>query len=222
MKKMKQTQKVRLSVDLAMIILLPLQMAYSLIGEEIHEYLGSVMFILFILHHLFNRAWWRNLFKGRYTPVRSLSTAVNLLLVLFMIMQPLCGIVMSRYAFSSLNLEGITSYARTVHLLAAYWGYVLMSFHVGLHGKMLLGRVNASKASKASILAPRGAAMCLSAYGVYAFIRRGFAGYMFGKTQFVFFDFSEPFICFLSDYIAIMFLSASAGYYLSRLLQVRK
>ena len=39
-----------------MIILLPLLMAYSLIGETAHEWLGLFMFLLFILHHSMNPA----------------------------------------------------------------------------------------------------------------------------------------------------------------------
>ena len=37
-----------------MLILLPLLMAYSLIGESIHEWLGITMFAVFILHHIIN------------------------------------------------------------------------------------------------------------------------------------------------------------------------
>lgn len=52
---------------------------------------------------------------------------------------------------------------------------------------------------------------CISAYGCAAFIKRGFPGYMSGRTAFAFFDFSEPRIFFFMDYIAIMILSMVAG-----------
>lgn len=54
-------------VDAAMLLLLPLLMACSLIGEAFHEAAGTLMLVLFLLHHWMNRAWWKNLFKGRYS-----------------------------------------------------------------------------------------------------------------------------------------------------------
>ena len=90
---MKQT--VKMSVDFLMLLLLNLLMAYSLVGEEAHEYIGVSMFSLFLIHHFLNRAWWKNLFKGRYTAKRVLGTAVNLLLTVVMIMLPISGMMMS-------------------------------------------------------------------------------------------------------------------------------
>lgn len=218
---MKRSQKVRMSIDLAMIVTLPLLMAYSLIGEAAHEYLGIVMFLLFLSHHILNGAWWRNLRNGRYTAVRILGTVVNLLLAVMMAALPLSGMIMSRSVFSFLDLGAAISYARTAHLLAAYWGFVLMSLHVGLHGSMFLSMAKKaariSQASKGRTLALRGLAVGISAYGVSAFLRRQLGAYMFLKTQFVFFDFTEPLPFFLADYLSIMLLFAFAGYYLTKL-----
>lgn len=211
-----------MALDLAMIIMLPLLMAYSLIGEAVHEYFGIVMFLLFVCHHLINAAWWRNLLKGKYTAARILGLVVNLLLAVIMTALPVSGMVMSRHAFSFLNLNIGTSCARTTHLLAAYWGFVLMSFHVGLHGKMFLSMArkafHTSKTSKYRTLTLRIAAGCISVYGVYAFIHRQLADYMFLRIQFVFFDFREPLFFFMADYISMLLLFAFGGYYLLRLL----
>jgi len=54
----------------------------------------------------------------------------------------------------------------------------------------------------------------LAGYGIYAFVKRGFADYLFMKSVFVFFDFSEPVIFFLVDYAAVMILFALIGYYI--------
>lgn len=210
-------------VDVAMMVLLPLLMAYSLIGEAAHEYLGILMFILFLLHHIRNRAWWKNLFRGKYTAGRILGTVVNLLLVVIMVLQPLSGMMMSRHVFSFLTQNGILSYARTIHLALAYWGFVLMSLHVGFHGKLILNMakkaMKSSGESKGRTTALRALAACISVYGVSAFVRRQFAGYMFLKTQFAFFDFTEPIVFFLADYSSILLLFAFVGYYLLKLVQ---
>lgn len=48
-------KKIRLIMDIAMTVLLPMLMAYSLIGEKFHEIIGTLMFALFILHHVLKR-----------------------------------------------------------------------------------------------------------------------------------------------------------------------
>ena len=59
----------------------------------------------------------------------------------------------------------------------------------------------------------------IAGYGVYALIKRDLVRYMFLKTQFVFFDFEEPLIFFILDYIAIMGLFVFAGHYISAFLR---
>ena len=48
---------------LVLIAVLLLLMGYSLIGEEIHEWLGVGMLFLLIFHHAVNVPWYRNLKK---------------------------------------------------------------------------------------------------------------------------------------------------------------
>ena len=66
----------RMAVDCSMAILLPLLMAYSLLGEAAHEWLGIAMSALFILHHVLNRKWYGGLCKGRYSAVRLLGLSL--------------------------------------------------------------------------------------------------------------------------------------------------
>ena len=47
-----------------MTVLLLLLMAYSLIGETVHEVIGTAIFVLFIGHHILNRGWYKALPKG--------------------------------------------------------------------------------------------------------------------------------------------------------------
>jgi hypothetical protein len=51
----------------------------------------------------------------------------------------------------------------------------------------------------------------VSVYGVFAFVKRGFPGYMSGRTAFAFFDLSEPKMAFFGDYLAIMVLFMMVG-----------
>ena len=56
----------RLIIDISMTVLLPILMAYSLIGEQFHEIAGTLMLVLFIAHHVMTRGWYKALFKGKY------------------------------------------------------------------------------------------------------------------------------------------------------------
>ena len=214
---MSRKRKLQIGVDLCMTILLPLLMAYSLIGETAHEWIGASMLILFIEHHILNYRWFRSLFKGYYNPVRILNIAVNILLLVDILLQGISGIVMSRQVFSFLNIQQGASSARIIHLLGAYWGFVLMSVHIGLHWNAMLGHIkNPMKKSKWLRISAITLCAGISAYGVYAFITRHLGDYMLLKTQFVFFNFDEPIILFLLDYAAMMVLFAALGYYLSK------
>ena len=200
---MKTTRKI---LDAAMVLLLPMLMAYSLIGEAFHEVAGTLMLALFILHHWMNRAWWKNLFKGQYSPQRVFQTVLNLLLLIFMIVQPLCGILISKHLYTFLPTDGVSSVARAIHLPLANWGFVLMSLHAGTHlGAML------PKEKKAIILDILAA---ISIYGIYAFFKRQIPAYMILRLPFAFFDYSEARIFFFADYLSVMVLFATLGFLL--------
>ena len=199
----------RLIVDAAMVLVLPLLMAYSLIGERFHELAGSLMLILFLVHHCLNKAWSWGLFRGKYSPDRIFQTALNVMLFLFMILQPLCGILMSKYVYTFLPTEGLSSVAREIHLPLAHWGFTLMSIHAGTHLRPVIRKLPAWI---------KLGGIVVSAYGAYAFIKRQFPSYMFLQTGFGFFDFSEPAVFFVLDVLCMMILFAACGYGVKTLL----
>ena len=136
---MKPKMMFKMAVDLAMTVLLFLLMAYLLVGETAHEWLGLAMFLLFILHHVLNWRWYRSLFKGKYTPIRILQTLLNILLLASMIGLMVSGIILSRKVFDFLPVSGGMGFARMLHMLASYWGFLFMSLHLGLHWNMVMG-----------------------------------------------------------------------------------
>ena len=67
-------KKLRMTVNIAMTAVLLGLMAYSLIGTLTHEILGTLMFVLFTVHHILNRKWFGALPKGRYNAFRIAQT----------------------------------------------------------------------------------------------------------------------------------------------------
>ena len=203
-----------------MTLLLPLLIAYSLIGEVFHEAAGTVLFFLFVFHHILNRRWILSVFRGTYSGARLFQTALALLLAVFMILQPLSGILMSRHLYTFLPLLPATALARQVHMLLAYWRYVLMCLHAGTHLRAPFRRLKRNGRRAWTVL-------CLvlglvSAYGCLSFVKRGFPGYMLAGTAFAFFDYGEPLVFFIGDYLAVMVLFMTAGCLLMEVLSDRK
>ena len=64
-------------VDILLGVGLLLLMSYQVTGEAGHEWTGIVMTVLMILHQILNRKWYAALFKGKYTPLRTVQTLVN-------------------------------------------------------------------------------------------------------------------------------------------------
>lgn len=201
-------KNIRLCVDIAMTVLLPMLMAYSLIGEAFHEVIGTLMLALFIIHHILNRKWYGALRKGRYNARRVFQTILDSVLLVFMILQPVSGILMSKHLYTFLPSLPISATAREVHMLLAYWGFVLMRVHAGTHLPASMKGLAVKKKAHLAVLT----VLCgISAYGCAAFVKRGFPGYMSGQTAFAFFDFSEPHVFFFLDYLAVMILFMMLG-----------
>ncbi|MAT45003.1 MAG: hypothetical protein CL609_21940 [Anaerolineaceae bacterium] len=100
------------------------------------------MFVLFISHHLLNWHWYKTMFKGRYTLYRIVQRTIDVLVFAAMVSLMISGIMLSQHVFVIFSICGGTSFARILHMLATYWGFVLMAFHFGLqdHSAILQSR----------------------------------------------------------------------------------
>lgn len=215
---MKKQAVFKIVTDVIMTVALLLLMAFELIGSTAHEWIGVGMFVMFVLHHVLNRKWIRNICKGRYTPFRVFQVLLVFLVLICMLSSMVSGIVLSRHVFTFLPIQSERSWARILHMLAAYWGFVFMSLHLGLHWSMIMGMTKkaagGSSALRSRLLKLAG--IIIAGYGVYAFIKRGIGSYMLLRTAFVFFDFEEPLVYFYVDYLAVMGLFVWIGHYASR------
>ena len=54
-----------------------------------------------------------------------LNTVINLLLALYMILQPVSGILMSKYVLKEMAISGASGTLRTIHMTLVYWGFLL-------------------------------------------------------------------------------------------------
>ena len=208
---------VKLTVDILMTVLLLLLMGYQFWGRAAHEWIGVGMLVLFIAHHLLNLNWHKNIFRGKYKSARILTLCVDILIFAVMLAQMYSGIVMSRHVFAFLPADGGMSFARRLHILGSYWGFILMSLHLGLHWNMIIGTVRKNfPLAKVSEIIKRLSpviGIIIAVCGTVSFVKRDFLDYLFLKSEFVFLDYSEPKILFYSDYLAITGLCIFIAHY---------
>jgi len=197
----------RCTLDIAMAVLTLFLMGgnnffYDAVGESlesglVHEILGMILFVLWVVHLVLNRAWIKGMLKGKYNALRIVRTVINCGVILCVLLLIVSGIILSNHLFAWLEIESGASFARTAHMLASHWYLFFVSLHIGLHlslfvrGKVAMGVVSA-----------------LGVYGVYAFIERGLWKYMTLQQPFFSVDLEHGYLLFTLDYIAIMALFA--------------
>ena len=109
-------------------------------------------------------------------------------------------------------------------MATAYWSYVLMALHLGLHWGVLVALVRKNMVFPLR-LKPRITlliAVVIALMGLGVFIQRDLLTYMLVQTEFVFLDFNESKIRFYLDYLALMGLFIFIAYYISKWLRSLK
>ena len=174
-------------VDVCMTLVLLVLMAYQVTGETVHEWTGIVMTVLVIVHQVLNRRWYKSLFRGKYNPYRTLTTAVNILLLSFAF-TAFSGMAMSRHAVPFMNGMAPASLARQMHLAMSHWSFVLMGTHLGLHIPAMAAGMKLEGRKKTVAAAVFCAVACA---GMFLFVRSGMFDYMFFSETFAFLDYDK-------------------------------
>lgn len=198
--------KLHMAVDMAMTADLFLLMGFPLWGMNAHMMAGAGFFLLLLLHHGLNWWWYAGLSRGRWNGARRLGVAVNLALLVVLFFLLWSSIVLAGPAIGLPPL-GSMRLAREAHMACAYWGFLLMSFHMGMHWDMFQGMARRlapvfPRKGTGTALAALGTAIAL--YGFYALYARNWADYLFLQSEFVFFDYEEGAFSFYGDHLAIM------------------
>ena len=206
--------KAKIIIDAGMIILILIQMAYHLIGDSLHGWIGMILFVLIILHNVIDRRWYLRLCKGKYTPVRFFHTMINLLLLASFVGLAASAVFLSTTLSTFFHLKA-TLIGRRMHMFFTIWSFVLISVHVGLHWNMVIcavkKRMKPPKHLYQAIV--RIAVLLVAAYGLYAFIVRELPQRMFLLTKYVFFDYGEFILYCFIDYASVLCMFACFTYY---------
>ena len=218
-------KKSKMIVDMLMTVLLFILMGMHLTGQMWHEIAGNAMFVLFIVHHILNRAWIKAIPKGKYNTLRVVQMLLNASMLVCILLLMFSGMAMSGYVFKWLSLPLSPVTARKIHLITSHLAYLLMSLHIGIHFGMMIGRVGrrvlAMKKPWGGIIAwtSRVLALAAAVYGLLALFGRKFFSYIFGKMAFASYDYHESVVSFFLDYAAIMCLCIFIAHYVAKFLR---
>lgn len=196
-------KKIRMILDIAMTIMFIILMGYYITGNTVHEILGTITFILFIIHNILNIKWYKSIFKGKHGFQRMFHIAINLLLFLSMIGMMVSGIMISVKVFSFLNIP-TTMFARRLHIVSTSWGFVLMSIHVGLHIASMMNKLNNKMKNNIFEYVYYLVLVLLIGIGVYSFVSNKVYEDMFLLSDFKFYNYEQSSILFYLKYMMIL------------------
>lgn len=203
--------KIKTLIDIVMTILFIILMGYYVTDNAVHEILGTITFILFLMHHILNIKWYTSIFKGKHNFQRTFHIILNLLLFIAMVGMMVSGIMISADVFAFLDIP-TTMFARRLHMLSTSWGFVLMAIHVGLHITGLMNKLNAKMKNSTFEYVYYFILVLLAGLGIYSFINLRVWEDMFLVNDFKFFDYEQSPILFYLKYVAILIAIALVIY----------
>lgn len=211
---------IKLFIDLLMMILMLMEMANRFTGNTFHEIAGISLFVLFIIHNILNRRWYKTIFRGKMNVRRVLSITVNLLFLVAMIVVMISAIPISRTIFTFMHIQnGLI--ARKIHTAAAYWGMILMAIHLGMHWGMIRGGVQRmmgiTGTSHIRAIILRILVVMIVVYGVKTSFDRNVGEKLIAYYSFDFWESDESFVKLLLDYISIIATYVCGTYYLLKI-----
>jgi uncharacterized membrane protein YiaA len=215
----------RLAFDLVAAGLLLLGLAYWWLGNTVHELAGTGMFLLVIVHNVFNRRWYGRISKEKRHGRGLFNIGITLLLLIAMLALLVTSVLISNTLSGFLSAYGGFT-VRQIHTLAAYWVLVIVSIHLGLRWPIIMGVARTlfgiSKASRARTVILRLTAAAIAIHGVWSSFVLGLGTKLAMQTTLDWWNFEESVSGFFVHCIAIMGLYISLTYYGMKWLQHRR
>ena len=215
----------RLAFDLTAATLLLIGLAYWWLGNTVHELAGTAMFVLLIVHNVFNRRWYGAVARTRAEPRPLFNVAVTFLLMTGMLALLVTSVLISNTLAGFLpSWGGFT--VRQIHTFAAYWVLVIVSIHLGLRWPMIMGVARSllgiATPSLARTLALRALAAVIAIYGIWSSFALGIGTKLAMQVTLDWWNFEESVAGFFTHCVAIAGLYMFLTYYTVNWIQQRK
>ncbi len=214
----------RLAFDLTAASLLLIGLAYWWLGNVAHEVVGTAMFVLLVVHNVFNRRWYGTVARTR-EPRGLINVGLTFLLLAGMLALLVTSVLISNTLAGLLpSWGGFT--VRQIHTFAAYWVLVIVSIHLGLRWPMILGVARSllgiATPSPARTLALRALAAVIAIHGIWSSFALGIGTKLAMQVTLDWWNFEESVAGFFIHCVAIAGLYMFLTYYTINRLQQRK
>lgn len=212
---------IRLFIDLSMTVLMLVAMAYHITGNAVHELVGVLLFVLFIVHNSLNRRWYKTIIKGRHNVRRILSIVVNLLFLVSMATVLISSVPISRDIFPFIPIDN-DMIARQIHVLTSYWGFIFMAVHIGMSWGTIINAVRKmtglTSKNRIRTITLRVIAVLIVVYGVQTSFEREMGSKLTIYNPFGWYS-DESTMRFLIDYLSIMGIYICGAHYALKFVQ---
>lgn len=126
-------KQIKIIIDILMLVdLIYLSNRINGGGLLMHALLGIALFGLFILHHIFNAFWIKNLFKGKYNAHRTALCITNTLLCITMLLLMISSFMISGLVFN-ISFLPVRFVWTNIHNCSSSWIFILMAIHLSFH-----------------------------------------------------------------------------------------
>lgn len=208
-------KKAKIIVDILMTIIFILLMANQITGIFTHEILGISVIVLFLIHQILNKNFYKNLFKGKYNKLRVGFLIINILLLIMMIIMIISALMISQHIFRALDF-GSYYVGKILHIISAYSIYMLIGLHLGLHYNSIIKLKKENKIILNVFLI-----LFAVIFGINGFFKKEFVEKLTLQNLYPIYS-EDNIIMILIDYIGIFIMLTMIGYGILNLLSLKK
>ncbi|MHC1719656.1 MAG: DUF4405 domain-containing protein [Clostridiaceae bacterium] len=178
--------KIKMVIDLIMLILWIVLMDLNLTGVFVHEYLGIGIIALIIIHNLLNLRWIAGVISNFKKSPGKVKFVLNLVLMALTVLIGVSGVMISTDILPTLSRANISVW-QYIHKTASYGGMLLISVHIGLHWSMIAGALKKAFRIYGKSRLRKVLCACISLLimfsGIYSSLKIGLAGKFIPETK---------------------------------------
>nr|WP_315847620.1 DUF4405 domain-containing protein [uncultured Rhodoferax sp.] len=206
----------RLAIAATMAVFLLLALSYWWLENLVHEIFGTVLFVILGRHIYVHRAWFTNLFKGKYGHRRRVMVVLHAALLINMVVLLVTSIMISKSIFGFLHIP-FSVPVRDLHWLSAYWVMVIVGIHLGLHWSrvMVMARsaLGLQRQSFARTLILRVVTFVFTAFGAWSLSVLDVGTKLTFNASLNVWNFNTSVAPFFAHWLGVVMLAASITHY---------
>ena len=207
--------KRKITIDILLTILLMILMLGQYTGVLIHEILGICIIILFIAHHVLNKEYYKNIFKGKYNKLRVIYLIIDTLMFIMLFLMIISTFMISRKLLVFMGLSN-EYYGRILHVISGYSLYILCGIHLGLHYNRMIKLKKESKTILNIFMV-----LIAFIFGISAFLKRKIISKLTLEIMYPIYSEDSIIISFI-DYLSMFILFMMIGYAIFNIIKIKK